>query len=125
MAVHFCYSKHNPTDTKQFRYALPQEYVCTPSPALTSLTLWQNVWVTCAHRWPGLTSCYVVKRCEMMCCTTYRYLYFLWEGEVCGCVSHTTHINRTISAYNLIIRGSRWGRAGDVYTFVRANSEAV
>ena len=20
----------------------------------------------------------------MMCCTTYRYLYFLWEGEVCG-----------------------------------------
>ncbi len=81
--------------------------------------------VTCAHRWPVLTSYYVVKRCEMMCCTTYRYLYFLWEGEVCGCVSHTTHINRTISAYNLIIRGSRWGRAGDVYTFVRANSEAV
>ena len=40
--------------------------------------------VTCAHRWPVLTSYYVVERCEMMCCTTYRYLYFLWEGEVCG-----------------------------------------
>lgn len=40
--------------------------------------------VTCAHRWPVLTSYYVVKRCEMMCCTTYRYLYFLWESEVCG-----------------------------------------
>jgi hypothetical protein len=96
--------EHNPTDAKQLRYALSQEYVCTPSPALTSLTLWQNVWgdvcapvagayvllrcgeigVTCAHRWPVLTSCYVVKRCEMMCCTTYRYLYFLWESEVCG-----------------------------------------
>ena len=25
--------------------------------------------VTCAHRWPVLTSCYVVERCEMMCCT--------------------------------------------------------
>ncbi len=40
--------------------------------------------VTCAHRWPVLTSYYVVKRCEMMCCTTYRYLYFSWESEVCG-----------------------------------------
>ena len=70
MAVHFCGSKHNPTDTRQLRYALSQEYVCTPSTALTSLTLWQNVWgdvcapvagayvllrcgeigVTCAHR---------------------------------------------------------------------------
>ena len=40
--------------------------------------------VTCAHRWPVLTSYYVVKRCEMMCCTTYRYLYFLWKSEVCG-----------------------------------------
>ena len=104
MAGHFCGFKHNPTDAKQLRYALSQEYVCTPSPALTSLTLWQNVWgdvcapvagayvllrcgeigVTCAHRWPVLTSYYVVKRCEMMCCTTYRYLYFLWESEVCG-----------------------------------------
>ena len=40
--------------------------------------------VTCAHRWPVLTSYYVVERCEMMCCTTYRYLYFLWKSEVCG-----------------------------------------
>ena len=40
--------------------------------------------VTCAHRWPVLTSYYVVERCEMMCCTTYRYLFFLWESEVCG-----------------------------------------
>ena len=40
--------------------------------------------VTCAHRWPVLMSCCVVVRCEMMCCTTYRYLYFLWESEVCG-----------------------------------------
>ena len=40
--------------------------------------------VTCAHWWPVLTSYYVVERCEMMCCTTYRYLYFLWESEVCG-----------------------------------------
>ena len=74
--------EHNPTDTRQLRYALSQEYVCTPSPALTSLTLWQNVWgdvcapvagayvllrcgeivVTCAHRWPVLTSCCVVVR---------------------------------------------------------------
>ena len=40
--------------------------------------------VTCAHRWPVLTSYYVVERCEMMCCTTYRYLFFLWKSEVCG-----------------------------------------
>ena len=35
---------YNPPDNWQLRYALSQEYVCTPSPALTSLTLWQNVW---------------------------------------------------------------------------------
>ena len=40
--------------------------------------------VTCAHRWTVLTSYYVVERCEMMCSTTYRYLYFLWKSEVCG-----------------------------------------
>ena len=76
MAVHFCGSKHNPTDSKQLRYTLPQEYVCTQSPALTSLTLWQNMWVTCAHRWPVLTSCYAVKKSEMMRCATDRYFYF-------------------------------------------------
>ena len=106
MAVHFCGSKHNPTDTRQLRYALSQEYVCTPSPALTSLTLWQNVWgdvcapvagayvllrcgeivVTCAHRWPVLTSYYVVERCEMMCCTTYRYLFFYGKVRFVGVV---------------------------------------
>ena len=32
--------------------------------------------VTCAHRWPVLTSCYVVERCEMMCCTTYTYIFY-------------------------------------------------
>ena len=42
--------------------------------------------VTCAHRWPVLTSYYVVKRCEMMCCTTYRYLYFLWKSEYRSCL---------------------------------------
>ena len=56
--------------------------------------------VTCAHRWPVLTSYYVVKRCEMMCCTTYRYLYFLWKCEVCG-------------------------RGVGIYCLGRANSEAV
>ena len=41
-------------------------------------------WVTCAHRWPVLTSCCVVVKCEIMRCATDRYLYFLWESEVCG-----------------------------------------
>ena len=83
---------------------LPSFRAPSLSHGMKSLTLWQNVWgdvcapvagayvllrcgeivVTCAHRWPVLTSYYVVKRCEMMCCTTYRYLYFLWESEVCG-----------------------------------------
>lgn len=104
MAVHFCYSKHNPTDTKQLRYALPQEYVCTPSPALTSLTLWQNMWgdvcapvagayvllycgeivMTCAHRWSVLMSCYAVKKSEMMRCATDRYLYFCEKVRFVG-----------------------------------------
>ena len=45
-----------------------------------------KVWVTCAHRWPVLTSYYVVKRCEMMCCTTYRYLYFYGKVRFVGVV---------------------------------------
>ena len=40
--------------------------------------------VTCAHRWPVLTSCCVVVKCEIMRCATDRYLYFLSESEVCG-----------------------------------------
>ena len=67
MAVHFCYYKHNPTDTKQLRYALPQEYVCTPSPALTSLTLWQNV---CGDVCAPVAGAYVLLCCgeiEMTC----------------------------------------------------------
>ena len=30
MAGHFCVFKHNPTVSKQLRYALSREYVCTP-----------------------------------------------------------------------------------------------
>ena len=33
------YRVHNSTVSRQLRYALSQEYVCTPSPALTSRTL--------------------------------------------------------------------------------------
>ena len=33
--------------------------------------------VTCAHRWPVLTSCHAVVKSEMMRCATDRYLYFL------------------------------------------------
>jgi hypothetical protein len=54
--------------------------------------------VTCAHRWPVLTSCYVVERCEMMCCTTYTYIFY---GKV------------RFPAW--------WG----IHSLVRANSEAV
>ena len=58
--------------------------VCAPVAGAYVLLRCGEIGVTCAHRWPVLTSYYVVKRCEMMCCTTYRYLYFLWESEVCG-----------------------------------------
>ena len=56
--------------------------------------------VTCAHRWPVLTSCCVVVKCEIMRCATDRYLYFSWESEVCG-------------------------RGVGIYCLGRANSEAV
>ena len=45
--------------------------------------------VTCAHRWPVLTSYYVVERCEMMCCTTYRYLFFYGKVRFVGVVGDT------------------------------------
>ena len=74
MAVHFCGSKHNPTDTRQLRYALSQEYVCTPSTALTSLTLWQNVWGdVCAP----VAGAYVLLCCEEMGDDVLHYLPIL------------------------------------------------
>ena len=45
--------------------------MCTRRPLrLRPLRCGKMCGVTCAHRWPVLTS--------------YRYLYFLWESEVCG-----------------------------------------
>ena len=71
MAVHFCGSKHNRTDTRQLRYALSQEYVCTPSTTLTSLTLWQNVWGdVCAP----VAGAYVLLCCEEMGDDVLHYL---------------------------------------------------
>ena len=122
-------------------------YVCTPSPALTSLTLWQNVWgdvcapvagayvllrcgeivVTCAHRWPVLTSYYVVKRCAMMClslihismCIRDSHKFILYHNSSpCVysspdyiCICQTCKSRPYISAKT---RSSRWGRAGEL-----------
>ena len=74
MAVHFCGSKHNPTDTRQLRYVLSQEYVCTPSPALTSLTLWQNV---CGDVCAPVAGAYVLLCCEEMRDDVLHYLPIL------------------------------------------------
>ena len=54
---------HNSTVSRQLRYALSQEYVCTPSPALTSLTLWQNV---CGDVCAPVAGAYVLLCCEEM-----------------------------------------------------------
>ena len=63
--------------------------VCAPVAGAYVLLRCGEIVVTCAHRWPVLTSYYVVERCEMMCCTTYRYLFFYGKVRFVGVVGDT------------------------------------